>query len=217
MTKCWQPNQSVEIRKARKRVPDKRLKRITVGVSQSCFLLIDDYCAGTFNRLAKSHSIMRAEIVQNFDNRSHYYAIAGIARISGSCKNLAISHPTIRAEAGQNFVFVSLQRRGTAGLEGHPESGPGELHPRPLTERCVNLSIHSAPIKRPDVPMFMATGACCNHHLLLLPVGQQPQRLDPTPLLQPHYTAFFARTGWSVPVLRIGTLASWIQPLVLLP
>ncbi len=63
---------------------------------------------------------MRAETVQNFDNRSHYYAIAGIARISGSCKNLAISHPTIRAEAGQNFVFVSLQRRGTAGLEGHP-------------------------------------------------------------------------------------------------
>ena len=123
----------------------------------------------------------------------------------------------MRAETAQNFVDVSLKPGRVPCFEGHPVSGPGELHPRPLSERSVNLSIHSAPIKRPDVPMFMATGACCNHHLLLLPVGQQPQRLDPTPLLQPHYTAFFARTGWSVPVLRIGTLASWIQPLVLLP
>src|ERR1700680_4070523 len=29
--------------------------------------------------------------------------------------------------------------------------------------------------------------------------------------------AFIARTSWSVPVLRIGTLASWLLPLVLLP
>jgi len=30
---------------------------------------------------------------------------------------------------------------------------------------------------------------------------------DPTPLLQPHYKAFLARTSRSAPVLRIGTLA----------
>jgi len=41
--------------------------------------------------------------------------------------------------------------------------------------------------------------------------------LDPTPLLQPHYSAFFALTSWSAPVVRLGTLASRILPFVLLP
>jgi hypothetical protein len=40
---------------------------------------------------------------------------------------------------------------------------------------------------------------------------------DPTPLLQPHYRVFIARTSRSAPVLRIGTLASRFWPLVLLP
>src|SRR5439155_18101343 len=40
---------------------------------------------------------------------------------------------------------------------------------------------------------------------------------DPTPLLQPHYRAFLARTSRSAPVLRIGTLASRFWPLGLLP
>jgi len=43
---------------------------------------------------------------------------------------------------------------------------------------------------------------------------QQP---DPIPLLQPHYRAFIALTDRPAPVLRIGTLASWLVPLVLLP
>ena len=37
------------------------------------------------------------------------------------------------------------------------------------------------------------------------------------PLCSGRIPAFFARTGWSVPVLRIGTLASWWSPLGLLP
>src|SRR5215471_11258034 len=40
---------------------------------------------------------------------------------------------------------------------------------------------------------------------------------DPTPLLQPHYRTFFARTSRSAPVLRIGTLVSRFWPLALLP
>jgi hypothetical protein len=33
------------------------------------------------------------------------------------------------------------------GLQQQGLSRPEELHLRPLTERCVNLSIHTAPIK----------------------------------------------------------------------
>src|SRR5450631_4798842 len=40
---------------------------------------------------------------------------------------------------------------------------------------------------------------------------------DSIPLLQFHYRTFIARTDRSAPVLHIGTLASWLQPLVLLP
>jgi hypothetical protein len=35
-------------------------------------------------------------------------------------------------------------------------SRPEELHPRPLTERCVNLSIHTAPIKQTHRPCLSA-------------------------------------------------------------
>src|SRR5215212_9036216 len=37
------------------------------------------------------------------------------------------------------------------------------------------------------------------------------------PLCSGRMTGLLARTGWSVPVLRIGTLASWWSPLGLLP
>jgi len=36
-------------------------------------------------------------------------------------------------------------------------SRPGESHPQPLTERCVNLSIHTAPIKRTHRPSLVAS------------------------------------------------------------
>lgn len=35
-------------------------------------------------------------------------------------------------------------------------SRPEELHLRPLTERCVNLSIHTAPIKQTNLPSLSA-------------------------------------------------------------
>jgi len=40
---------------------------------------------------------------------------------------------------------------------------------------------------------------------------------DPIPLLRPHYSALIAHTDRSVPVLRLGTLASRCSPLGLLP
>ena len=52
---------------------------------------------------------------------------------------------------------------------------------------------------------------------ILSPVASVMRLPDPTPLLQPHYRAFFARTSRSAPVLRIGTLASRFWPLALLP
>src|SRR5271156_1354490 len=36
-------------------------------------------------------------------------------------------------------------------------SRPGEFHPRPLSERCVNLSIHTAPIKRTRPPSLSSS------------------------------------------------------------
>ena len=37
---------------------------------------------------------------------------------------------------------------GIAEAEAEPVSRPGELHPQPLVERYVNLSAHTAPIRR---------------------------------------------------------------------
>jgi hypothetical protein len=53
--------------------------------------------------------------------------------------------------------------------------------------------------------------------ILLFSVVSLMQPPNPTPLLQPHYEAFFARTGRSARLLRIGTLASRFWPLALLP
>src|SRR3984893_5074332 len=46
---------------------------------------------------------------------------------------------------------------------------------------------------------------------------QEIRQPDPTPSLQPHYRAFDATTGRSVPVPCVGILASRCSPLVLLP
>src|SRR3712207_1865921 len=53
--------------------------------------------------------------------------------------------------------------------------------------------------------------------LLLFPVELRMQWFNPTPLLQPHYRAFITPTSRSVPAFRLGTLASWFLPFVLLP
>src|SRR5580704_6111198 len=78
---------------------------------------------------------------------------------------------------------------GLENIEGFVVSRPGEFHPRPLSERCVNLSIHTAPIKRTRPPSLfgMVNGFAVFTGFLLLPVELEIRRLDPSPLLQPHY------------------------------
>ena len=71
-------------------------------------------------------------------------------------------------------------------VEGLVVSRPEELHPRPLSERCGNLSIHTAPIKQTHLP-FLVCGFAVLIRFLLFPVERRIQPLDPTPLLWPHY------------------------------
>src|SRR5215208_6441566 len=88
-------------------------------------------------------------------------------------------------------------------------SRPEEFHPRPLTERCGSLSAHTAPTKQPMASLPPRSP----------PVASWTLKTTawPNPFAPAALPAFIARTGWSVPVLRIGTLASWWSPLGLLP
>lgn len=124
-----------------------------------------------------------------------------------------------------------------------PVSRPEESHLQTRSERCVNLSTHTAPIKQtyPSSPIGSARIAKvasqpylnrnrfvhpplvdgerfrCLIGFLLFSVERRMLRLDSDPLLQPHYQPSSALTVLSVPGLRLGTLASWLPPLVLLP
>jgi hypothetical protein len=48
-------------------------------------------------------------------------------------------------------------RRGGRSCNASAVSRPGELHPRPLSERCVNLSTHTAPVKQTPRPSLSAS------------------------------------------------------------
>jgi hypothetical protein len=63
----------------------------------------------------------------------------------------------------EQAVEVGKTRSGTFPFEGGDLlaqckvlSRPGESHPRPLSERCVNLSTHTAPIKQTVPPSLAA-------------------------------------------------------------
>ena len=80
-------------------------------------------------------------------------------------------------------------------------SSPGELHPEALSERCVNLSIHTAPIIQPFYGFVDA--------ISLIPaaqVGELRQLDNAAPLLHSHYKSFHATTGSSAPYSGIGIL-----------
>ncbi len=84
-------------------------------------------------------------------------------------------------------------------------SRPGEFHPQALSEPCVNLSTHTAPVVRP-----LAHGAndiASSTGLRPLPVGPGPRLNNAAPSVQSHYRTFIPTTSCSAPVLRIGTLA----------
>src|SRR4051812_2827628 len=88
-------------------------------------------------------------------------------------------------------------------------SRPEEFHLRPLTERCGSLSAHTAPTKQPTASLPPRSPPVASWTLTTT--------AWPNPFALAALPAFIARTSWSVPVLRIGTLASWWSPRGLLP
>ena len=87
------------------------------------------------------------------------------------------------------------------------------------TERETLASLGSHQVNVPVIPILSILNglSVARIEVLLFPVASVVRLPDPIPLLQPHYKAFIAPTDRSVPVLRIGTLASRFWPLGLLP
>ena len=82
-------------------------------------------------------------------------------------------------------------------------SSPGEFHPQALTDPDVTVSRHPALIIKPP---YKFQRFCLTPWLLPSLVDQTIRPDDPTPSLHLHYRDFNTNTGWSAPVLRIGTL-----------
>src|ERR1700724_1172901 len=91
-------------------------------------------------------------------------------------------------------------RRRRPGLLSEVSS-PGELHPEALSERCVNLSIHTAPIIQPFTALLMPS-----HSSLQRKLVRFRQRDSAAPSLPSHYKSFHATTGSSAPYFGIGIL-----------
>src|SRR3954469_5079242 len=120
----------------------------------------------------------------------------------------------------------SADRRWKVASRAHPVPDLVEVVSQVGIELLDRLSIHPG---RPGIGLDRFVGfvdqflvdterlVCRIHRVLLSPVVLRMQPPDPIPLLRPHYSAFVAPTDRSAPVLRIGTLASWLSPLVLLP
>src|ERR1039458_5187039 len=71
-------------------------------------------------------------------------------------ENRIATHPRNGPASGQAHLFASPSSP-PEGLSRICESvmfwvsRPGEFHPKPLAEPCVNLSIYTAPIIQPDI------------------------------------------------------------------
>ena len=69
----------------------------------------------------------------------------------------------------------------------------------------------------PDLPFGDLERLCLARRLLLFPVDLRPRLNNAAPSLQPHYRAFVATTGCSVPAPRIGISPSRLEPLAACP
>ena len=89
-------------------------------------------------------------------------------------------------------------------------SDVGEFHPYVLTEPDVNLSIHPALIGQPSVSNGFAllVGSSSDPRSWPIRKADRSNPFAPSPLRD-----FFTTTGWSAPVLRIGTLTLVGPPL----
>src|SRR3954452_23895387 len=94
--------------------------------------------------------------------------------------------------------YFYLQCRGRDDPYEPPPSRPGEFHPEPLTEPCVNLSIYTARAIHKELPPSATT-----IRFLLLPVDQHdPDANGLSPSLHGRYPLHRCRVGG-------GALARW--------
>ena len=95
--------------------------------------------------------------------------------------------------------------RHVASARPRLPSRPGELHPEPLTEPDMNLSIHPARAIARRLPSSIdhqALSAAGHPTAVDLINGD-----DPLPSLHGHYTRFVTTTKQSVPSRRVGTFS----------
>jgi len=77
-----------------------------------------------------------------------FLAVMRTGRLTVAAKSLRVEHSTLsrRINRLEQALDVKLFERMPTGYQPRV-SRPEEFHPRPLAERCVNLSIHTAPIR----------------------------------------------------------------------
>ena len=92
----------------------------------------------------------QAAIIAHYDGQWLDHASVSIMSTSAAVTSLSsatfttLPHVFEYSAAGQPLGLVG-------GPDGNLSSRPRELHPQPLTERCVNLSIHTALIKQTNL------------------------------------------------------------------
>jgi hypothetical protein len=104
---------------------------------------------------------------------------------------------------GGRFQFLTV---GGAGSK--EPSGPGEFHPRPLTDPDVTVSGHPARATHRRLPPAAEPGG-----LLPLPVGPRGAVEWPAPLAPRALPRFHATTAQSAPRRCIGTFGLAVPPL----
>ena len=147
-------------------------------------------------------SVVRALPPSAPQARSHTVWIANARRLRQASSADEVLLPVAE-------VVLQVVAPGLEHVEALVASRPEEFHLRPLTERCGSLSAHTAPTKQPTASLPPRSPPVASWTLTTT--------AWPNPFAPAALPAFLARTGWSVPVLRIGTLASWWSPLGLLP
>src|SRR5208282_446563 len=120
----------------------------------------------------------------------------------GHCWNAQWPRPAIRL-----WNFDPPHRRRKIAPRRQPVPEPVEVARKVGLELQNRLPVHSSrSLVRlhtfegfPDLPLGDRKRLCLIHGLLLLPVGPRPRLNNAAPSLQPHYRAFAATTGCSVP------------------
>jgi hypothetical protein len=136
-----------------------------------------------------------------------------------TCHDLLRDHLSIRqltwhvtmsaSDRGTMSVLLESEVRKRIGCRGRddlyepPPSRPGEFHPEPLTEPCVNLSIYTARAIHKELPPSATT-----IRFLLLPVDQHdPDANGLSPSLHGRYPTSSLLRG-SPPLIGVSVLSA---------